>query len=351
QLGNNSTTTAMIATRITTIQSLVEVVAGDKHSCARKSDNTLWCWGYNANGQLGNNTISDSHSPVQVPPPGMGATGWLEVSAGTSHTCAIDNRNNAWCWGLNMNGELGNNMTTDSHVPVQVSGAGTWTAIAAGGAHSCGIKGGNVWCWGKNMNGQLGNNMTMDSHVPVEVQVSGGTALASAVAVAVGNSHSCALKSDNSVWCWGAGSNGQLGNNGTSDSHFAVQVQTGGGANPPMLGTVTAIALGNLHSCGLKGDGTAWCWGDNTNGACGNSGGKTTAIATQVGTGGTLLTNVTTLTAGGSHSCASTANQTTMCWGLDSSYQLGNNSTSTVKLPVSVLQTASPATPLGCPGL
>ena len=173
------------------------------HTVALKSNGTVWAWGANSNGQLGNNSTTDSHVPVQV----TGLTGVTAVAEGNGNTVALKSDGTVWAWGANSNGQLGNNSTTDSHVPVQVTGlTGIVTAVAAGYSDTLALKSdGTVWAWGSNSHGQLGNNSTTDSHVPVQV-----TGLTGVTAVAEGYATTTvALKSDGTVWAWGYNSEGE----------------------------------------------------------------------------------------------------------------------------------------------
>jgi len=211
----------------------VGIGAGSKHTCVVKTDGTVWCWGLNDRGQLGDGTNDDHSVPVQVK--GSGGTGTLttvtEITAGLQHSCAVKTDGTAWCWGLNDKGQLGDNTTTDSSTPVQVKGPGgtgtltTVTEITAGLQHSCAVKtDGTAWCWGLNNKGQLGDNTTTDSSTPVQVKGPGGTGtLTTIILIGSGNNHTCAAKQTHTIWCWGLNDNGQLGNNTTTNSPTPVQ--------------------------------------------------------------------------------------------------------------------------------
>ena len=282
--------------------SWLQLAAGDDHTCARKTDGTLWCWGSNTDGQLGDGNIGAKASPVQV-----GALGTLvaEVAAGVGHTCARKTDGTLWCWGQNFQGQLGDGDIVDKASPVQVSALGTLVAeIAAGRLHTCARKtDGTLWCWGSNIDGQLGDGTAGNKPSPVQVGALG--TLVAEVAAGVG--HTCARKTDGTLWCWGLNFQGQLGDGTTGDKSSPVQV----GA----LGTLVAeIAAGNLHTCARKTDGTLWCWGNNDHGQLGDGTSKSKSSPVQVGALGTLVAEVA---AGGNHTCARKTDGTLWCWGTD----------------------------------
>ncbi|MBI4700605.1 MAG: hypothetical protein HY744_05490 [Deltaproteobacteria bacterium] len=204
--------------------SALAVATGGYHTCAVKKDGTLWCWGRNADGELGDGTTQSKSSPVQVSALGTSA---LAVAAGGYHTCAVKAGGTLWCWGNNEYGQLGDGTTQDETSPVQVSVLGTSAlAVAGGQAHTCAVKaGGTLWCWGRNANGQLGDGTTQDKTSPVQVPALGTSALA----VAAGNDHTCAVKAGGTLWCWGNNEYGQLGDGTTQKKLSPVQVTALGG--------------------------------------------------------------------------------------------------------------------------
>ncbi len=230
------------------------IAVGDLHTCALINGG-VQCWGYNVYGQLGNNSTTDS--PIPVPVSGL-TSGVQAVTAGGSHSCALVN-GGVQCWGFNTFGQLGNNSGTNSHVPAPVSGLTSGVQdITAGGSHSCALVNGGVQCWGSNTHGQLGNNSGTDSHVPVPV-----SGLASGVqAIAGGTFYTCALV-NGGVQCWGCNNQGELGNGSTTESPVPVPVSG-------LTSGAKAIAAGDEHTCALK-DGGVQCWGWNTDGQLGNN--------------------------------------------------------------------------------
>ena len=355
ELGNNSTTQSNVPVQVVgvggtgVLSGVTALAAGGyagSHTCALITAGAVDCWGSNSSGQLGNNSTTDSHVPVRVV--GVEGTGFLSgviaVAGGNEQTCAVTTTGAAYCWG-GIHGDLGNNSTWSSNVPVQVVGVGGTgvlsgvTAIAAGAEHTCAATtDGAVYCWGGNGYGDLGNNSTAESNVPVQVVGVGGTGLLSDVtAIAAGFMRTCALTTDGAVYCWGGNANGQLGNNSTAESNVPVQVVGVGGTG--LLSGVTAIAAGANHTCALTTDGAVDCWGNIPSGLLlKNSTSPQGSIPVPVaGVGGTgLLSGVTAITAGGSHTCALTTAGAIYCWGNNVDGQLGDNSTTVSTVPVEV---------------
>ena len=168
-----------------------------------KTDHTLWCWGYNGSGELGDGTTTDSAVPVQEH---THASDWAAVSAGEDHTCAVKTDHTLWCWGNNDSGELGDGgTTTDSAVPVQEhTHASDWAAVSAGGDHTCAVKTDHtLWCWGNNDSGELGDGTTTSSAVPVQEHSHASDWAGVSAAVNAGEDYTCAVKTDHTLWCWG----------------------------------------------------------------------------------------------------------------------------------------------------
>ncbi|BAS26700.1 hypothetical protein LIP_0843 [Limnochorda pilosa] len=197
--------------------SVAAVAAGDLHSLARQTDGTVWTWGDNDAGQLGDGTTLDRNTPARVD----GLNGVAAVAAGSYHNLALKEDGTIWAWGRNNLGQLGDGTTTTTRpTPVQVSGLTGVVDVAAGWDHSLALRSdGTVWAWGYNAFGQVGIGSTTEQHTPV--QISGLTGI---VAVAGGGYHSLALKSDGTVWAWGYNSTGQLGDGTTTDRYTPVRV-------------------------------------------------------------------------------------------------------------------------------
>ncbi len=313
--GNNSQGQIGIGSIVTPQKSPVQVgvattwatvEVGDQHACATKSDGTLWCWGNNADYQVGiGNNVTPQMSPIQV---GV-ATTWASVSAGSSHTCGTQTDGTLWCWGRNNNGQAGvGNYATRQFTPAQVGVATTWATVGAGSAFTCATRtgGGTLWCWGVNTNGQLGAGNTTQTNVPGQVG-----ALSTWAAVGAGGlGHTCAPKADGTLWCWGQNTYGQLGDGATRATSTRVQV---GAAT-----SWTSAGSGTSHACGVLAAGTLWCWGQNNYGQLGVGSTATKYVPTQV-----AGTTWATVAVGTIFTCATKTDGSLWCWGYDGDGQLG----------------------------
>ena len=229
-----------------------------KSSAAIISPGTLWAWGFNNLGQLGNNSTTTQSSPVQI---GALST-WTSVSCGY-YAMAIQTPGTLWAWGFNPYGNLGNNTTTNYSSPIQIGALSTWTQVSAGtGYNTLAIQTpGSLWAWGYNNYGQLGTSNTTNYSSPVQIGTLNTWSL-----FASGSSHSVAIQSNGTLWSWGNNSFGQLGLNTSTLTNVLSPVQVGA------LSTWTQVRGSNLnYTLALQSNGTLWGWGNNTYGVLGNN--------------------------------------------------------------------------------
>ena len=294
------------------------VSAGVGHSCGVKGDGSAWCWGAGGMGQLGNGGGGTNSEPVKV----TGESEWIEIAAGSEHSCGLKSDGSAWCWGSNWDGALGTGDNTDQNAPVPVVGDHRWVTLSTSVDHTCGIRvDGSAWCWGRGVFGQLGNGSAATSNTPVEV--SGG---ASWVTISAGSQHTCGIQNDGSAWCWGVGISGRLGNGNTEGQNAPVAVAGDG--------VWVDISAGGGHSCGVQVDGSAWCWGAASVGrlGIGDTSEDRSVPSRVVGQSASFRA----ITSGSSHSCAVKADGSAWCWGNGNSGRLGNGGTENSSIPVLV---------------
>jgi len=347
-------------TQIGTDTNWSSVSSGDKFSVAIKSNGTLWAWGINTYGQLGDGTTDQHNTPVQIGTD----TNWVSVACGQYHTVAIKSNGTIWAWGSNSNGQLGDGTTTDHYSPAQIGSATNWSSVSCGNFHTMAIKTtGTLWGFGSGGNGVMGDGTIVDKLTPT--QIGSGTNWSY---ISAGFSVTAAIKSDGTLWTTGYNSSGQLGiGNKTTITTFTQvgtdtnwsKVYSFGGAN--MIGIKTngemwgwgingsgsvgcgavpsqntnsklveihpneqfiKIVRGNFFSIGLKSNGTLWSWGDNTSGQLGlgtSAVGIERAYFSQIGTD----TDWASVSCGPSHIMAIKTNGTLWAWGSNLAGQLG----------------------------
>ena len=371
QIGDGTTATRLTPTAVAGFSGVVQVAVGGVHSCALAATGTVRCWGSNSFGQVGDGTTSTRTSPVPV----SGLAGVVELTAGDAHTCALVVDGTVRCWGSNGAGAIGDASTTDRLAPVTVPGLAGVVQISAGGAHTCALLVTRVGrCWGNNFSGQIGNGASSATPVTSPVAVSG---LTGAVQIAAGLSHTCAtLAVDAFVLvgggarCWGSNGSGQQGTGSTSATPVTSPTLVTG-----LNGTMT-IDAGASHTCVTLTDGTARCWGRNSEGQVGDNtvtprpsptpvseiltsgrisaGGNNTCSTIEAGevrcwgptpTGpiqalptAVILSGGTQVSEGGSHRCAAINDGSVRCWGSNGFGQIGNgvSSATPVTSPVAV---------------
>jgi alpha-tubulin suppressor-like RCC1 family protein len=292
QLGDGNTTNSSVPVAVDTSgvlagKTLTQIAAGIVATCALDSAGAAYCWGSNANGQLGNGGTANSSVPVAVrTTTTLAGRSLTQITVGYENTCVLDTASVAYCWGLNSYGQLGDGNTTSSSVPVTVDTTAlpagqTFTQISASWYHTCAVdSAGSGFCWGRNSSGQLGDASSSNSSVPVAVDTSGVLAGKTLTQVTSGAYYTCALDSTGAAYCWGSNANGQLGNGSTTDSAVPVAVDTGGALAGK---TLTQVSAGIWHMCGLDAAGAPYCWGGNASGELGDDNYSPSAVPVLVG--------------------------------------------------------------------
>ena len=279
-------------------KTIKQISVGDWNTCAIASDDRVYCWGYGISfGDLGNGTFSQSNVPVAVSTSGVLAGKKIkQVSVGFENVCVVDSGGKAYCWGNGTHGTLGNGLTAISNVPVAVSMSGvlagkTIKQISASDFHTCAIASdGEAYCWGGNTDGQLGNNSTNQSNVPVTVLPPQG-----AIPLlggqfkqisAEGGNRTCAIAYGDRAYCWGEGRYGGLGNNSTTNSRRPVAVSMSG----VLAGkTIKQISSGAYRTCVIASDNQIYCWGRNNHGQFGDGNTVDSLVPTATSNGGGII--------------------------------------------------------------
>ncbi|GAA3409448.1 hypothetical protein GCM10020370_49600 [Paenibacillus hodogayensis] len=294
------------------------VSAGDNHSVYLKNDGTVWAWGQNNFGQLGNGSTADSSPPVQV----TGLCDVVAISVGSGNAFALKSDGTVWAWGNNSFGQLGDGTTTSRSIPVQVSGMSDAAAIAAGATYTVALKkDGTVWTWGYNSSGQLGYDTTGSNSSKAPQQVS---SLSGITSIAAGFNHAAAVSSTGAVWTWGDNAYSQLGRTTGTNGYNSVPAQVSS------LGEAQSVSLGLHYSIALLKDGTVWGWGYNGVGQLGNGTRTTAPIPEQVlysSSPRKVLKDVVSVEAGYEHTIALLSDGTLQAWGSNSGMQIGDGTT------------------------
>ncbi|HEX8476428.1 MAG TPA: S8 family serine peptidase [Pyrinomonadaceae bacterium] len=315
--------------QVSGLTDVTAVAAGEEHSLALRSDGTVWAWGSNVHGLLGEagGGFRDAPQPV------AGLTNITAIAAGGQYNVALRSDGTLWSWGLNNDGLLGigNTSVFSTHTPTQVAGLDGVVAIAAGRFHTLALRSdGTVWAWGINTSGQMGIP-TSTRVVATPMQING---LANIKAIAAGLAHTVALRNDGVVLGLGSGSSGQLGTNSSASSLTPVQ--------PVGMTSVAHIAAGSGHTLALKTDGTLWAWGANSNGELGegtSGAGKSRPV--QVSN----IAGVVQISAKENSNAALLNDGTVRMWGNNTYGQLGDGSNVNRATPTPVSGLASVSTP------
>jgi alpha-tubulin suppressor-like RCC1 family protein len=360
----------------------VNLSSAAEHSCVVSGGGRVYCWGYNSDGRLGNGNQDDAYSPVSVlageatgsDSDGVNLTNQIQVSSGYNQTCSVSSEGNAYCWGSQGYGRLGNgndiaaSITSPAQVlkgeavPADTSGThlSNVKKVTAGSTFSCAVtNSGYVYCWGRALQGKLGNGQdTTNSSVPVRVLAgeatgadSDGTYLQNIVDIEANNSHACAVSNSGNLYCWGAGASGQLGNNiFSANASSPVQVLKGEAAGTDTDGTyltnIREVSPSYRHTCAVAQSGNLYCWGDSAEGKIGDGQSVSdyatprrvlTGEATGSDSDGTYLINMSHVDSYRERSCASSYDGYAYCWGDGYNGKLGNGLDSDSNTPVRVV--------------
>jgi alpha-tubulin suppressor-like RCC1 family protein len=320
-INSNGKTTGTLWRFTTTDDGWIQVSSGENHTIALKYNGTLWAWGDNQYGQLGDGTGINKNTPTQI---GADNT-WASIAAGYNHSIALKSDGSLWAWGYNTSGQLGLGNTTSPITTVTRVGTDiNWSMIAAGENHTMALKlDGSIWTWGNNSNGQLGNGITGPSgnkNIPTQIIVTD----TNWSKIAAGKNYSLALRTDNTLWAWGDNTYCQLGDN--TKTKRIVPTQIGFDAN------WTSIVAGYNHSIALKSDGTLWTWGYNGYGQLGDGTTVSKTVPTRIGAD----INWSRIASGESFTVALKSNGTLWSWGNNAVGQLGTGNTITQTTPTQI---------------
>jgi len=346
QLGNNSGGFGQFSAtpvQVSNLNDAVALAAGDAHTCALKGTGGVVCWGNDFAGQLGDGAFGQKSVPVPVlNPDGTQLTGVIAIGAGGNHSCAVRIDGTVRCWGLNFRGMLGDSSRNpdtfvNSPFAITVTGLTDAVGVALGSGHTCAVRvNGLVMCWGSNSLGELGQGFIDIQHVSA-TQV---TDLDDVVGMAAGDNHNCAVRANGGVRCWGRNDFGQIGDGTISVPRSSPTAVNG-------LGLVVTLALGQDHSCARRADGEVRCWGRNDKGQLGD--GTTTTQPFQITVVDHFafkdftfvpvsLLDTESLGAGLKHNCAVQVDDEIFCWGANDIGQLGNTTTAAPSFPSVVAQ-------------
>jgi alpha-tubulin suppressor-like RCC1 family protein len=316
-LGDGTTIDRHIPVQVDNISDVISISDRKLHIIALKKDGTVWAWGANKRGQLGDGTTNDRHVPVQTD----NISDVIAISTGSYHTIALKEDGTVWGWGYNYWGQIGDGTTADRHIPVQIDNISDIISISAGFYHTVALKkDGTIWAWGANNNGQLGDGTTADRHVPVQI-----SNISDVVSISAGDHYTIVLKEDGTVWAWGYNIYGQLGDGTTADRHIPVQIDN--------ISDVISISAGYHYAIALKEDGTVWTWGYNGYGQLGDGTTTTRHVPVQIGN----ISDVISISAGWHHTTALKEDGTVWTWGVNSHGQVGDGTTTDRYIPVRVI--------------
>jgi alpha-tubulin suppressor-like RCC1 family protein len=323
QLGDGTQTTRLTPRALrweATTTKFIQVSAGINHTCALTITGQAWCWGSNASGQLGDNTVGTRR--LRAVAVQQGSAVYTKIAAGDGHTCALTQTGQIYCWGANNWAQLGDRTTIQRLTPVAYVPASliTYADVTVGREYTCGRSVTRVtWCWGNTTYGQSGNNNSGG-----DLRVRSGTN--GYVEVVSGGYHVCGRETGRQTYCWGRNNVGQLGDNTTTQRYAPVPVGQSGVIH-------AQLTAGQFHTCARSPEGQAWCWGSNIAGQLGDNTVTNRSLPVAVQQGAVVYTDIT---AGSDHTCGRSDRGRVFCWGLNGQGRLGDNSTTERHTPVAV---------------
>jgi alpha-tubulin suppressor-like RCC1 family protein len=305
-------------------KSFSSISSGSVYTCSIDTQGMAWCWGENGDLILGIGSSSDKAEPVPVNMPENEI--FNQISAGSNHVCALNGSGSCWCWGQGFQGQLGTNSNFNYSIPTSVvnTTVSSFDVISAGSLFTCGIESGtgDAYCWGDNGSGQLGDASTTDRLIPT--LVSSGVGI-SYIDISAGENHTCAVDLSGEAWCWGENDKGQLGDDDPNGSRTPKKVPL----EPQVV--LVSISASSEHTCGLDSTGSIWCWGNNLYYQLGTDALTESLLPVRV-----LNSGYSMVESGEFFNCATYSYGQIRCWGKNSSGQLGNNDTSHSATPINV---------------
>lgn len=254
---------------------VTQLALAEHHGCALKAGGKVWCWGLQDYGRLGDGITSGTRSSPQ---PITTLSDVVKITDANRSTCALKRDGTVWCWGIGDFGQLGQGDTTWRSVPTKIASLGNVIDVEGGSFSYCAVtRDGGGHCWGRGSNGRLGNGDTLDSLVPVPVS---NITNFTKIRVSKSGSHACGITRVGDAYCWGNNSNGQLGNNSTTQSTIPARVTTNTGSG--FWTDWVDFAPASSYTCGVRANGTAWCWGSDAYGSLGNGAAGSSILPSQV---------------------------------------------------------------------
>ncbi|MBP6624543.1 MAG: hypothetical protein KA198_05185 [Chitinophagaceae bacterium] len=305
QLGDGSNISKISPVPVGTDSTWKGLSAGSSHCAAIRLDGSLWAWGFNAQGALGDGTLINRNTPTLI----GSDTNWKVVSCGNGFTLALKTDGTLWSWGANYYGQIGNGNTTQTNTPIQVGSSNDWNKIFAGDDHSFAIKNnGTLWGWGWNPSGGLGDGTNVNKYAPTQIGVDSNW-----LVIGPGFKFTTAVKTNGTLWAWGINSSGQLGNFQFAESFVPINISADS--------AWTSCSSGYHHSLATKSPGSLWSWGGNNSGQLGNMSSANVNHPIQIGTDTTW-----SFVHGskGTHSAGLKTTGTLNTWGENAFGQLGN---------------------------